>query len=281
MKNAGKQMERLHFIDFMLLFCGSVSRRNLMDQFSIQTAGATRDLTKYRDEAPDNLYYDNALRTYFASKDFLPIYSHDPNMALQYFADQVDNDIHCETTTIRRPLRLDILSKITRSMYSNRAIGLTYHNPKSGTKKREYIPHSLVNDGLRWHVRGYCRHRSKFLDLVVSRVENVEFLDEDIDVSIESKKMDRQWNRYVDLEIIPHPGVKHTSCIVYEHEMSDGKLTIEVRAAVAGYFLRSWNVDCSPNHTLDPLEYTLWLKNRESLYGVGNLVIAPGYNLEE
>lgn len=59
----------------------------------------------------------------------------------------------------------------------------------------------------------------------------------------------------------------------------DKQLNINVRAAVAGYLLRRWNIDCSENHSLKGNEYHLWLKNYPALYGVENLVIAPGYNL--
>jgi len=54
-------------------------------------------------------------------------------------------------------------------------------------------------------------------------------------------------------------------------------LKVNVRAAVAGYVLRRWNVDCSEDHSMEGPEYHLWLKNRQALYGVENLVIAPGY----
>lgn len=54
-------------------------------------------------------------------------------------------------------------------------------------------------------------------------------------------------------------------------------LKVQVRAAVSGYVLRRWNVDCSANHILDRPEVHLWLQNRQTLYGVENLLIAPGY----
>ncbi|PZP57297.1 MAG: WYL domain-containing protein, partial [Azospira oryzae] len=44
-----------------------------------------------------------------------------------------------------------------------------------------------------------------------------------------------------------------------------------------GYFLRKWNVDCSPDHRLRGPEYRLWLKDPMVLYGVENAVLAPGY----
>jgi hypothetical protein len=54
-----------------------------------------------------------------------------------------------------------------------------------------------------------------------------------------------------------------------------------VRAALAGYLLRRWNVDCTENHSLRGSEFHLWLRNRQALYGVTNLVLAPGYEQSE
>ncbi len=42
--------------------------------------------------------------------------------------------------------------------------------------------------------------------------------------------------------------------------------------------LRQWNVDFSDNHGIDRVENYFLLKNRRALYGVDNLVIAPGYS---
>lgn len=59
--------------------------------------------------------------------------------------------------------------------------------------------------------------------------------------------------------------------------MIDRVLKIEVRAALAGYLLRQWNVYCSEKHSLSGEEYRLWLKNHPILYGIENAKLAPGY----
>jgi hypothetical protein len=59
--------------------------------------------------------------------------------------------------------------------------------------------------------------------------------------------------------------------------MNEGMLKVEVRAAVAGYVLRHWNVDCSEIHSLDGPEIHLWLNNPQTLYGVDSATLAPGY----
>ncbi|GIB72240.1 WYL domain-containing protein [Vibrio cholerae] len=58
--------------------------------------------------------------------------------------------------------------------------------------------------------------------------------------------------------------------------MTGGVLNVEIRAAIAGYLLRLWNVDCSTNATLKDGGAQLHLRNSAALYGVKNLNIAPG-----
>ena len=53
-----------------------------------------------------------------------------------------------------------------------------------------------------------------------------------------------------------------------------------LRAATAGYLLRRWGVDCSPDARLNPDEYQLALRDPEGVAKQVNLAIAPGFSLE-
>ena len=59
--------------------------------------------------------------------------------------------------------------------------------------------------------------------------------------------------------------------------MRRGRLTVTLKAAVAGYVLRQWQVDCSADAHLKGPEFRLWLADRSQLVGVDNAVLAPGY----
>ena len=88
---------------------------------------------------------------------------------------------------------------------------------------------------------------------------------------------DIQWTRIVELELIPHPDQPRSEVTEMDYGMRDGVLRMKLRAATAGYILRKWSVDSSPDHSLRGPEYRLWLKNPLALYGVRNAVLAPGY----
>jgi len=77
--------------------------------------------------------------------------------------------------------------------------------------------------------------------------------------------------------LVPHPDQPRPEITKMDYDMRDGMLRMKLRAATAGYILRKWSVDCSPDHSLRGHEYRLWLKDPLAIYGVRNAVLAPGY----
>ena len=63
-----------------------------------------------------------------------------------------------------------------------------------------------------------------------------------------------------------------------DYGISDGVLNLNVKAALAGYLLRCWNVNCTEYAILEGAEYQQYLQNHKSLFGADNLSIAPRYN---
>ena len=62
-----------------------------------------------------------------------------------------------------------------------------------------------------------------------------------------------------------------------DYGMHDGSLTLNVSAALAGYALQRWAVDCSSAHKLDCARHHLWLADPAVLVGVESAVMAPGF----
>jgi predicted DNA-binding transcriptional regulator YafY len=167
---------------------------------------------------------------------------------------------------------------ITRAIHRKSAVQIGYRAVSSGMTSRVIVPFALADSGSRWHVRAYDRRSNEFRDFVLARIADARFDGEPI-VDEELAEHDIQWNRIVELELVPHPAnMRNPDTIEAEYGMTDGTLVIRVRAALVGYMLRRWNVDCTPDHSLRGGENYLWLKNRQALYGVTNLVLAPGYS---
>ena len=282
------QKERLSHIDFKVCFLGAIGRNDLVRRFGIKEAAATRDIALYKGLAPKNLEYDTRAKSYTRSNVFEPLFRYSSSQALAALAYGFGDDfvgahkgfITCEMPAqLNRPC-LSALSVLTRAIHQGKAVKTVYRSLSSGRTSREIVPFTLVDNGLRWHIRGYDRRQSRFSDFVITRIFNPMITDSAIKEH-ETREADIQWNRIVELEIVPHPSLKHPKTIATDYAMQNDVLNVNVRAAVAGYVLRRWNVDCSADHRLEGPEYHLWLKNRPALYGVENLVIAPGYNRNE
>lgn len=56
--------------------------------------------------------------------------------------------------------------------------------------------------------------------------------------------------------------------------------SVKIRAAMAGYFLQLWKVDCSPDARLRGKEYQYVLENMAEVAKVADLRLAPGHDGE-
>lgn len=278
------QKERLSHIDFRAYFLGEIGRSDLVSRFGIGEAAATRDISLYKELAPKNLEYNTQVRSYVKSEAFKPLFDYSPAQVLAALSQGFGEDfvgrhkamIPCETPTeLNRPL-LPVLAVLTRAIHHKRVARIQYRSIDSGPSTREIVPFALVDNGLRWHVRAYDRNREAFIDFVITRISD-PIITESEPHEHETREADIQWNRIVEMELVAHPNLPHPETIEMDYAMQEGVLKVNVRAAVAGYVLRRWNVDCTEDRSLEGAEYHLWLRNRQALYGVQNLVLAPGY----
>jgi transposase len=154
---------------------------------------------------------------------------------------------------------------------------IEYHSISSGRTEREIVPFALIDNGLRWHVRAFDRKSQEFRDFVITRIKRPVVLKGQPVAPHEMSDQDIQWTRIVELELVPHPDQPRPEITEMDYSMQGGVLRMKLRAATAGYILRQWSVDCTPDHSLRGPEYRLWLKDHLAIYGVRNAVLAPGY----
>ncbi|WP_080698845.1 WYL domain-containing protein [Janthinobacterium lividum] len=282
------QRERLAYIEFKLYFFGRVGRQDVMDRFGVASAGATRDFAFYKELAPNNIVFDNVEKAYAIRDEFTPIFEHVPERVItalsQGFGDGI-NPVEgplmpCELPPALNRIKISILAPITRAIFLGKVVAIKYFSATSGASEREIVPFALATDGLRWHVRAYDRKQERFLDFVISRVDHAGLVDSSAPQKLEQPSQDHQWNRIVELDLVPHPDRKYPEIVKRDFSMADGVLHLKVRAAMAGYILRQLHVDCSADHSLDDDVYRLWLKDPLVLYGVGSAQLAPGYKTQ-
>lgn len=276
------QKERLKHVEFMLYFLGTISRSELMERFGIGSAAASRDISTYIELAGANANYDNSKKCYFRTNEFEPKFDFNASYVLGILSGGTGAAGSGGYVLADRPAQLnepciDVVAAISNAIHQQAALSIIYRSVSSGETKREIVPFALVDNGLRWHVRAYDRKRERFSDFVLTRITEPAIIDSGVSKN-ELISADDQWNRVVELILVPHPTRDNPEAIEMDYNMEHGELKIKVKAAVAGYVLRRWNVDCSNEHTLEGSEYHLWLKNRLALYGVEGLAIAPGFD---
>lgn len=279
------QRERLAFIEVRAYFCGSVTRAQIEDRFGIKPAASARDLIAYRELAPGNLLYNAALRCYQPTPSFSPVFGHSATHVLNWFRTGAGDGLEvasthpvpCETARDLVQPKLEVLAAITRAITAGRVLEVSYQSLSSGQSTKRLAPLALADTGFRWHLRAYDQQQNRFADFVLTRISSAEPTKDAIP-NAQKLPHDTQWNQVVPLDLVPHPGLAHPCAIETDYGMTNGQLSMEVRAPLAGYALKRWSVDCTPGHTLSASSHHLWLRNAAVLQGVASAVMAPGFS---
>lgn len=283
------QRDRLAFVELRVRFIGEIRRQDLVTRFDIQAAAASRDLALYKELAPGNMDYDPKGKSYILGPDFKAIFDFPPERLLlwltQGFGDgepiRLKAWIASESPSRLTHPDLDVLATVTRAIYCGCPLAIEYHSISSGHTERQIVPFALIDNGLRWHVRAFDRMTQEFRDFVITRIKSPVVQKEQPVAPHEMSDQDIQWTRIVELELVPHPDQPRPEITQMDYGMKDGVLRMKLRAATAGYILRKWSVDCSPDHNLRGHEYRLWLKDHLAIYGVKNAILAPGYGPQD
>ena len=279
------QRDRLAFVELRLRFMGEIRRQDLVVRFGIQSAAATRDLALYKELGPRNIDYDAKGKCYVPGAELQPMFDFPPERVLSWltqgFGDgepmRLRSWVESEIPSRLSQPNLDVLACVTRAVHQKCPVRIDYNSISSGPTQREIVPFALVDNGLRWHVRAFDRKTKEFRDFVLTRISRPGLLKGQEGAPAELSDQDIQWTRIVELELVPHPDQPRPEVTEMDYGMQKGVLRMKLRAATAGYTLRKWSVDCSPDHSLRGHEFRLWLKDPLALYGVKNAVLAPGY----
>lgn len=284
------QRERLRFIDCCLHYFGQVARTDLLQTFQTGLASGTRDLALYRELAPNNLTLRHDTKLYYRTATFTPLFEHDPQLILDKL-----NKYAWQGLTMGPNLSgicLDavptimpadnILAPLLLAISQRQAISCDYVSLSSGQQSRELVPHTLVNNGRRWHVRAFDRRSQSFRDFVLTRFTRIQPLTLPIIVG-EQQAQDTSWHHILPLTLMAHPKLPHPQAIELDYgmeiEKGTARLTLAVREALLGYVMQQWLVDCSADYQLNPAQYPLALADHQQLNAITNKALLPGASL--
>lgn len=263
------QLERLFYLEFLALFTGQVSRKDLVSRFGISEPAATKDLSVYAELAPNVLRYDLRQKCYVL-ENAEPYFTHDVDQALYSLAGEraiAMNSEHAKrlpswvNCNIKRKTPLPCVAAITRCLYQGRKMVAEYASLSSGFRERTLSPLALVNDGLRWHVRCFDHSHEEFRDYNLGRFNGIRE-SEHSDVRLED---DNEWMTEVNLKLMPHPKAKYPDTIRMDYDITGEAKYVSLKICLVGYFLRHWHIDFSDEGSGNPGAQQLFLSNKREL----------------
>jgi predicted DNA-binding transcriptional regulator YafY len=240
------QRERLAFIDFNLEFLGQIARAELIQKFGIGPASCTRDFAVYKELAPGNAVLMHENKRYVRSEAFRAVFEHNPVDAIKALAKGSSGEISkvrdasqfCfDTVQLCQPTT-EVISAITRAIFSKSVVACHYESLSNGTIKRQILPHAVFYSGHRWYVRSYDMTTNEFKDFVSTRFKRIELITSEVSFS-EVTERDIDWNTYCELHIVAHPRLANRKAIEMEYGMKNGVLNVRIRRALMSVLVNS------------------------------------------
>jgi len=271
--------QRLQYIELMAYYTGVVTRSDVAKAFGISDAAATKDLKFYSQIAPDNLIYKHNVFGFVPTTHFEEMFTElEPQYVLPlisanlpFIGETIEQNRLYGVSTEQLPLpqRLPgkkIVAQVIRAIKQKTKLSLVYSSlsERNSSETRIIEPHSLVNTGLRWHVRAYCEDTYDFRDFVLSRVQQAQQLSEKAESNPE---YDDDWMEPINLQLTPHPNLSEDKrqILMTDYAAKNDVIEFTVRRALLAYVLQRMSVDTTEDHSLNPNAFQLIVLNRDEI----------------
>ncbi len=267
---------RYRLIEVIALWEGRLTTNHLQRAFGIGRQQASKDINHYLAEyAPGNLDYDRSLKGYKPASTFKPIFTRglaDEYLQMMHAREDLSCafeslDVRELNTEVLRPptrdLRPGVLRPILQACREGLRVEIQYTSLLNPNPEYRVIqPHTVVHNGMRWHVRAWCEKNSEYRDFVLSRIQDQP------DISLPgnmNKEKDAAWQQKLTLEIIPDPRLTSSQqkLISRDYDMTGGKLRIECRAAMASYIVETLRLNGEQHR--QPTAQQVILGNRQAV----------------
>lgn len=221
-----------------------ISSIDVIETFGLARAQASNYFSEVKKTCPEAIKYNASLKRYvpdFKIEKYLP-----SNDFQEYLNTIVPLHSHTYNVLPNKPVMPVVLYRMLRkAIVLQQALTFNYHSLSSASEKnRTVYPHSLINSGYRWHLRGWELESKRFKDFNLSRI--------DIDkIALFEKPDDRglivndhSWNNEVAIMLIPNSGLsaEERKIVSMDFNMRDGILTLFCKEALLLYTLNSYLV---------------------------------------
>ena len=268
---------RYRLIETIAWWEGRLTTGHLMQSFGISRQQASKDINTYLTEhAPNNLTYDRHLKGYKPSKTFRPRFIDGSAGAYLHMVNQNREKAphisglavaysHVEQLDVPdRTIRPEVLRPILKACREGLRLETEYVSMSAPTREiRVMAPHTLVYDGLRWHVRAYCEKNRGYRDFVLSRFRGEPDL---MDPTEHGQSEDEGWNTELNVIIAPDTRLSDEQKEIIEADfgMEKGRLVIPTRGALVPYVLKRYQLS-TDSIAANAVAQLIYVVNREEL----------------
>ena len=240
---------RFAYIETRLQWGEGLTARELAETFRLTRQTAQGLIDEYRRHYPDNLYFDPSKKKQLPRESFSPRHiSKDAGHFMDYlrghelmghYLEQAEwSELSLvDVDRFTRPkLSFSNTRELLASLRNRNSLRVTYR-AKSRHLDRDICPHSIIFASNRYHVRAHCHLSKRFLDLVISRIDNCRASQE----PWVPPSQDGEWNGYADIVFtvnhsLPQPSVV---AIRMDYNLKESEnLTVTCRKALAFYVRR-------------------------------------------
>ena len=247
---------RYRLIEVIALWEGRLTTNHLVRAFGIGRQQASKDINLYLNEyAPGNLEYDLSLKGYKPATGFKPVFTRgqaDEYLQMMHAREDLSCafealDVRELNTEVLRPpsrdLRPAVLRPILQACREGLRVEIEYtslNNPEP--EYRVIQPHTVVHNGMRWHVRAWCEKNSDYRDFVLSRIMDKP------EITLPGEQgadQDKAWQKSLTLKVVPDPRLSDAQqkVIARDYGMTRGVLSIPCRAAMVNYIVQLLRLD--------------------------------------
>lgn len=197
-----RDQQAYRLIEQVALWEGRVTTNILQEAFGCSRTTASPIIQAYLDACPENLTYCTKSRGYLPTGQFNARYSSGTLEEYTQLKYPGVSEIPAYPMQMlqRRPDPV-IVRAILKAIDQKQRLDISYASfasPEDGD--RIISPHTIVNDGARWHVRAWCEKNQDFRDFVLSRIQEIHGTEGPAE-KVASE--DEGWNHWLTVTIEP------------------------------------------------------------------------------
>lgn len=262
--------ERLRAIETLLLWEGRVTRGRLLDLFPVHETMASRDLLAYRQQFPRALTPDLSSKAYEATPFLQPALTAGTFAEYQQLIGLAGPGVahgpipiessHLDATQID----FRNFARLHNAVRTSACVRIEYRSMRNPERHERVIrPHSFIQAGPRWHLRGFCKEVKEFREFNLGRISSIST---DVDETLPGIEEDKDWSALIKLRLVPHRDLSAPQKQLVRDEYMSGTTAqvFEVRKPMARYLAQSFRAAVDPDKEKPP-SFLLMIEGLESL----------------